>query len=85
MARSIRIPTLSARRHSGRTFDKIVRGEILEERYGKANLLAHKNLYEEFVVAAVFLLAPHFGACQARSGWQDQQTEARRYLAGFLS
>jgi cytochrome bd-type quinol oxidase subunit 2 len=43
----------------------IVRGGVLEERYGKPNLLAHTNLYEEFIVAAIFFLAPFVGACSA--------------------
>jgi hypothetical protein len=43
----------------------IIRGGILEERYGKSNLLAHANLYEEFSIAAVLLLAPFIGACSA--------------------
>ncbi len=43
----------------------MIRGGILEERYGKSNLLAHANVYEQFAIAAVLLLAPFIGACSA--------------------
>ena len=43
----------------------IVRDGILEERYGKHNLLAHTNVYEESVIVVVFLVAPFIGGCSA--------------------
>ena len=41
------------------------RDSILEERYGKHNLLATTNLYEEFAIYIVFLVAPFIGGCSA--------------------
>ena len=43
----------------------IIRGNILEERYGRHNLLAHANLYESFAIMVVFLVAPLIGGCSA--------------------
>jgi len=43
----------------------IIRGNVLEERYGKHNLLANTNLYEAFTIAVVFLVAPLIGGCSA--------------------
>jgi hypothetical protein len=42
-----------------------IRSDILDERYGKPNVLAHVNLYEYFMVAVVFLVAPFIGGCSA--------------------
>jgi len=43
----------------------IIRGNVLEERYGKPNLLANANLLEAFTIAVVFLVAPFVGGCSA--------------------
>ena len=43
----------------------IVRESALVDRFGKHNLLAHKNLFEESALAVVLLVAPFVGGCNA--------------------
>lgn len=43
----------------------VVRDIILEDRYGKHNLVAHTNLYEESIIVLVVLVAPFIGGCSA--------------------
>lgn len=43
---------------------EIIRGSILEEQYGKPNLLAKTNLYDAFMVGLLFLVAPAIGSFQ---------------------
>ena len=43
----------------------IIRGSVLEERYGKGHLLTNANLYEAFATDVIFLVAPFIGCCTA--------------------
>jgi hypothetical protein len=43
----------------------IIQGNVLEERYGKHNILDHTNVYESFILDVIFLVAPFLGGCSA--------------------
>jgi|SRR5579872_1244909 len=60
----------------------IVRDVILEDRYGKHNMLVHANFYETAVTLVVLLAAPFLGACG--SFRLTRSTDRSTKFAGWL-
>lgn len=43
----------------------IIQGNVLEDRYGKHNILDHTNVYVAFILDVIFLVAPLLGGWSA--------------------